>query len=65
MKALKFKVHMKSLNQVYVTYLRPHLEYGSVVCASCTTYEKDSLEKIQYEAACMVTGITRSVLKQQ
>lgn len=28
---------------------------------SCTQYEKDSLDKIQYEAARLVTGLTRSV----
>jgi len=61
MKALKFKLHRKTLNQIYLAYLRPHLEYGSIVWDNCTTYEKELLEKIQYEAARIVTGLTRSV----
>ena len=61
MKALKFKLYRKTLNQIYLAYLRPHLEYGSIVWDNCTTYEKELLEKIQYEAARIVTGLTRSV----
>ncbi len=41
--------------------MRPLLEYAAIVWDSCTNYEKDSLEKIQYEAARVVTGLTRSV----
>ena len=58
MKALKFKPHRKTLNQIYLAYLRPHLEYGSIVWHNCTTYEKELLEKIPYEAARIVTGLT-------
>lgn len=36
-------------------------EYASVVWDGCTQYEKDTLEKIQNEAARIVTGLTRSV----
>lgn len=41
--------------------MRPILEYASTVWDGCTEYEKDSLEKIQNEAARIVTGLTRSV----
>ncbi len=41
--------------------MRPILEYASIVWESCTMYEQDSLEKLQYEAARVVTGLTRSV----
>jgi Reverse transcriptase (RNA-dependent DNA polymerase) len=61
MKMLKFKLKRKTLNQIYLSYLRPILEYASVVWDSCTLYEQDILEKIQYEAARIVTGLTRSV----
>lgn len=40
--------------------MRPVLEYASITCDCCTNYERDSLEKLQYEAARIVTGITRS-----
>ena len=41
--------------------MRPLLEYASIVWDGCTNYEKESLEKLQYEAARVVTGLTRSV----
>ena len=61
MRMLKFKLKRKTLNQIYISYLRPLLEYASIVWDSCTINEKETLEKIQYEAARIVTGLTRSV----
>ncbi len=61
MRSLKFKLKRKTLNQIYISYLRPILEYASIVWDNCTIYEKDMLDKIQYEAARIVTGLTRSV----
>ena len=61
MQSLKFKLKRETLNQIYLSYLRPILEYASVVWDNCTVYEKESLEKLQYEAARIVTGLTRSV----
>ena len=58
MRMLKFKLKRKTLNQIYIAYLRPIIEY---VCDSCTVYEQNSLESIQYDAARIVTGLTRSV----
>ncbi len=46
---------------MYTAYLRPILEYASVVCVNCSNYEKDILNKIEYDAARTVTGLTRSV----
>lgn len=50
-----------TFNQIYISYLRPILEYASIVWDNCTLNEKESLEKLQYEAARVVTGLTRSV----
>ena len=61
MRALKFKLKRSTLNQIYISYMRPILEYASIVWDGCNDYEKDSLEKLQYEAARVVTGLTRSV----
>ena len=61
MRSIKFKLSRKALNNVYTSYLRPVLEYASVVWDGCTIYEKTRLEQIQYEAARVVTGLTRSV----
>ena len=60
MRKLKFTVRRKTLNQIYVSFLRPILEYASVVWDNCTFNEKDKLEKIQIEAGRIVTGLTRS-----
>ena len=61
MRMLKFKLRRKTLNQIYISYLRPIIEYASIVWDNCTIYEQDKLDKIQYEAARIVTGLTRSV----
>ena len=61
MRALKYKLKRNTLNHLYLTYLRPILEYASILWDSCTINEKETIEKIQYEAARIVTGLTRSV----
>ena len=61
LKKIKFSIKRKTLNQIYVSFLRPILEYASSVWDGCTIYEKETLEKIQHEAARTVTGLTRSV----
>lgn len=61
MRMLKFKLKRKTFNQIYISYLRPIIEYASLVWDSCTLYEQNVLESIQYDAARIVTGLTRSV----
>jgi hypothetical protein len=41
--------------------MRPILEYASVVWDGCNLYDKQNLEKLQYEAARIVTRLTKSV----
>ena len=40
--------------------MKPILEYASVIWDGCNLYEKQNLEKLQYEAARVVTGLTKS-----
>ena len=61
MRKLKFKLDRKSLETIYLTFIRPLLEYGDVIWDNCTQYEKDELDKIQNEAARIVTGTTKLV----
>ncbi len=61
MKKLKFQLSRKSLNQIYISYVRPLIEYASVVWDNCSQYEKNMIDQIQNEAARIVTGLTRSV----
>ena len=61
MKKNKFILSRRALNQIYISYIRPKLEYASIIWDGCSEYCSDSLEKIQNEAARIVTGLTRSV----
>ena len=61
MKKIKFDFDRKSLETVYLTFIRPILEYADVVWDNCTQYEKNELDKIQNEAARIVTGTTQLV----
>ena len=61
MRKLKFEIDRKSLEIMFFTFIRPLLEYASVVWDNCTQYEKAELDKIQNEAARIVTGTTKLV----
>ena len=50
----------KITSYIMQSFIRPILEYADVVLDNCTQYEKNDLEKIQIEAAMIVTGATRS-----
>ena len=61
MKRLRYLLDRKSLEVIYVSFIRPILEYADVLWDNCTQYEKQELEKIQHEAARIVSGCTRLV----
>ena len=61
MRKLKFRLDRKSLEIIYIAFIRPILEYGDVVWDNCAQYEKEELERIQHEAARIATGATRLV----
>ena len=61
MRKLKYELDRQSLETIYLTFIRPVLEYEIVVWDNCTHYEKEELEKIQNEAARIVTGTTKLV----
>ena len=61
MRKLKFLLDRKSLEIIYFSFIRPLLEYADVVWDNCTLYEVNALEKIQLEAASIVTGTTKLV----
>ena len=58
MRRLKFILDRKSLETIYLSIIRPVLEYGDTIWKTCTQYEKQELDKIQNEAARIVTGTT-------
>ena len=61
MRKLKFKLDRKSLQTIYFSFIRPLIEYADFVWNNCTQYEVNELEKIQNEAARIVTGATKLV----
>ena len=61
MRKLKFTLDRKSLQTIYISFIRPLLEYADVVWDNCTKYEANELEQIQNEAARIVTGATKLV----
>ena len=61
MRKLKYTFHRVALNQIYVSYVLPVLEYSAIVWDNCTAQNSNTLEKLQNEAARIVTGLTRSV----
>ena len=61
MRRLKFVLDRKSLETIYISFIRPILEYGNEIWDNCQQYEKDDLEKIQIEAARIATGTTKLV----
>ena len=61
MRKLKFKLDRKSLETIYIAFIRPLLEYADVIWDNCSQYEKDELEKIQNEAARIATGTTKLI----
>ena len=42
---------------MYLTFIRPVLEYASEVWDNCGQINSDKLEKVQLEAARIVTGL--------
>ncbi|MES9994314.1 MAG: reverse transcriptase family protein, partial [Candidatus Thiodiazotropha sp.] len=61
MRKLKFTLDRMSLQTIYFSFIRPLLEYADVVWNNCTQYETSELDKIQNEAARIVTGATKLV----
>ena len=51
MRKFKYTLDRKSLETIYITFIRPILEYADIIWDNCTQQEKNYLEKIQLEAA--------------
>ena len=47
----------KTLQQMYISYIRPLLEYGSTVWTYLSLHESESLEEIQRAGIRIVTGL--------
>ena len=59
LRAFKFRFDRKSLERLYISFIRPVLEYSGVIWSNCTNQDKKLLEDIQTEAMRVVTGATK------
>ena len=62
MRKLKYDLDRKALEAIYISFIRPVLEYADVLWDNCTQQKKkQELEKIQIEAARISTEATKLV----
>lgn len=59
MSMLKHDLDRNSLSRFYLTFIRPVMEYGSIIWDGCTKAQSDLLENLQLYAARIVTGLRR------
>ena len=59
LRALKFRVSRKSLEKLYISFIRPLLEYSDSVWDNCSSESKKQLEAIHTESARIVSGATK------
>ena len=60
LRKLKMNISRKCLNQMFLSYINPILEYADVVWDGRSIDNTDRIERIQLKAARIVTGLTRS-----
>ena len=58
MRGLKYKLDRKSLQTIYMSFVRPSLEYGDCLFDGTFDGDLDKLEGVQVEAMRIVTGAT-------
>ena len=56
---LKYKLDRKTLASIYLTFIRPKLEYGHIIWDNCTKSDEDRLENVQLKFARIVCGAKR------
>ena len=63
LRSLKFNLDRKTLEIMYLSFIRPILEYADCIWDNCNNQEINEIEKIQIEAGRIVTGATKSCSK--
>ena len=59
LRSLKYKVGRSCLKQIYVSYIRPILEYCDVIWDICTTNLFLDIKRLQNDCLRVMTGLTR------
>ena len=61
LRSLKFDLDRQTLQIMFFSFIRPIIEYGDIIFDNCPHYSSEKLEKINIEAARIVTGATKLV----
>jgi hypothetical protein len=59
MRLLKYKLDRKTLDIIYINFIRPKMEYGNILFAGAPKSELDKLNKIELESIRIITGAIR------
>ena len=57
LRKLNYKLSKVTLNKLYLTYIRPLLEYASEVWDGCSITDSNRIEKVQLHAARIITDL--------
>jgi hypothetical protein len=57
LRMLRHQVSRKVLINIYLSFIRPVLEYADIVWDNCTLHESNLLESVQVEAGRIITGL--------
>jgi hypothetical protein len=56
---MKHKLDRKSLENLYIGFIRSILEYGGIIWDNRSIHESDLLESVQLEPARIITGLRK------
>ena len=59
LRSLKHHLNRPCLEKMYMSFIRPLLEYGDILWDNCTNQQKSDIESVQNEAARIVSGATK------
>ena len=59
LRKLKYHLDKVSLEKIYLSYIRPILEYGSIIWDNCTVAQSVKLENVQLDVARIITGAVK------
>ena len=59
LRGLKFKLKRHTLEKIYISFIRPLLEYSDTVWDNCSQEQANKLEVIHNEAVRIITGATK------
>ena len=66
MRNLNLLLPRSSLLTIYKCFIRPHLDYGDVICDQPTLSSlANKVESVQYNAAVAITGAMRGTSKEK